>query len=61
LVVVAEGIEISTQLDELVRLGCGLGQGFLFSRPVPEAGIEEIAKAAAQTVTIKDLSLTTAR
>jgi diguanylate cyclase (GGDEF)-like protein/PAS domain S-box-containing protein len=60
LVVVAEGIEISTQLDELVRLGCGLGQGFLFSRPVAEAGIEEIAKAGTQRATVKDLAVTTA-
>ncbi len=60
LVVVAEGIEISTQLDELVRLGCGLGQGFLFSRPVSEAGIEEIANAMAQGVTVNAVSLTTA-
>jgi diguanylate cyclase (GGDEF)-like protein/PAS domain S-box-containing protein len=56
LVVVAEGIEVATQLDELLRLGCGLGQGFLFSRPVPEAGIEEIAKAGAQRFAVKDLS-----
>jgi EAL domain-containing protein (putative c-di-GMP-specific phosphodiesterase class I) len=50
LVVVAEGIELPTQLDELVRLGCGFGQGFLFSPPVPEAGIVEIAKAGPQRI-----------
>jgi diguanylate cyclase (GGDEF)-like protein/PAS domain S-box-containing protein len=31
---VAEGIETAEQRDELVRLGCGCGQGYLFSRPV---------------------------
>ncbi len=33
--VVAEGVETDTQRAELLRLGCRLGQGFLFSRPVP--------------------------
>ena len=33
--VVAEGIETVEQLERLRELGCQLGQGFLFSRPVP--------------------------
>ncbi len=33
--VLAEGIETSAQLKELLRLGCDLGQGFLFSHAVP--------------------------
>ena len=32
---VAEGIETGAQLTQLRRLGCGLGQGYLFSRPLP--------------------------
>ena len=32
--VVAEGIETETQADKLRELGCDLGQGYLFSRPV---------------------------
>jgi len=32
--VVAEGIETSAQAATLRRLGCTLGQGFLFSRPL---------------------------
>ena len=32
--VVAEGIESHLQLAEIVRLGCGYVQGFLFSRPL---------------------------
>jgi EAL domain-containing protein (putative c-di-GMP-specific phosphodiesterase class I) len=33
--VVAEGIERSDQLATLQLLGCGLGQGFIFARPMP--------------------------
>jgi diguanylate cyclase (GGDEF)-like protein/PAS domain S-box-containing protein len=33
--VVAEGIETSEQVAALRELGCPLGQGFLFSRPLP--------------------------
>ena len=33
--VVAEGIEEAAQRDELWSMGCGLGQGYLYSRPVP--------------------------
>ena len=33
--VVAEGIETETQRAQLIALGCDLGQGYLFSRPVP--------------------------
>ncbi len=35
--VVAEGIEESSQLDLLREMGCGYGQGYLFSRPIPAA------------------------
>lgn len=33
--VVAEGIETPEQLDQLRRLKCDFGQGYLFSRPIP--------------------------
>ena len=33
--VVAEGIEKLAQRDDLWSMGCGLGQGYLYSRPVP--------------------------
>jgi EAL domain-containing protein (putative c-di-GMP-specific phosphodiesterase class I) len=33
--VLAEGIETPTQAATLVELGCRLGQGYLWSRPVP--------------------------
>ena len=33
--VLAEGIEIRAQLDAVAELGCDLGQGYLFGRPMP--------------------------
>jgi len=38
--VVAEGIEHRTALSYLQERGCGLGQGYLLSRPVPAADID---------------------
>ena len=38
--VVAEGVENLRQMEVLHRLGCGLMQGFLFSRPQPPEVIE---------------------
>ena len=32
----AEGVESKLQLDELRRLGCDLGQGYLLGRPLPD-------------------------
>jgi len=40
--VVAEGIENSFQLEVLRRLGCTLGQGYLFSEPVDAASAERM-------------------
>ncbi|MFP5393171.1 MAG: EAL domain-containing protein, partial [Gammaproteobacteria bacterium] len=34
--VIAEGIETHGQMEILVRGGCDYGQGYYFSRPVPE-------------------------
>jgi diguanylate cyclase (GGDEF)-like protein/PAS domain S-box-containing protein len=39
---VAEGIERPDQLAELQTLGCGFGQGYLFSRPVDHADLDSI-------------------
>jgi diguanylate cyclase (GGDEF)-like protein/PAS domain S-box-containing protein len=33
--VIAEGVETPAQRDALIELGCPVGQGFLFGRPVP--------------------------
>lgn len=36
----AEGIETERQFSRLRRLGCELGQGFLFSPAVPNSEVE---------------------
>ena len=41
LAVVAEGIERPAQAGELIRLGCRLGQGFMYAPPLP---LEELVK-----------------
>src|SRR5262249_7244201 len=40
--VVAEGIETEDQMGRLLELGCEIGQGFLFSRPVPADEAERL-------------------
>ena len=39
---VSEGIEDPDELTTLKELGCELGQGYLFSRPIPQKGIAEL-------------------
>lgn len=41
LLVTAEGIERSSQLDRLAELGCEYGQGFLFSAPAAASGFDD--------------------
>ncbi len=50
LVTVAEGIERGEQLAELRAMGCTLGQGFLFSRPMPAAALGELLALRSDTV-----------
>jgi EAL domain-containing protein (putative c-di-GMP-specific phosphodiesterase class I) len=45
--VIAEGVENLRQMEVLHRLGCGVMQGFLFSRPIPP---EELETRLQQTV-----------
>ena len=40
--VIAEGIENQLQLDTLRELGCPLGQGFLFAKPLPLADAQRL-------------------
>jgi diguanylate cyclase (GGDEF)-like protein len=39
--VIAEGIETVAQLEQLRTLGCGFGQGYLFSRPLDSQTVEQ--------------------
>lgn len=41
---VAEGVETAEQKDFLIKIGCNVGQGFLFSQPRPATIIENLLK-----------------
>ena len=45
LTVTAEGVETADQLERLRGLGCELGQGFLFARPVPAGEVAGLLAA----------------
>jgi diguanylate cyclase (GGDEF)-like protein/PAS domain S-box-containing protein len=45
--VVAEGVETRAQADWLQRMGCDLGQGFLWARPVPAAELPQVLRHVA--------------
>ena len=45
--VVAEGIETERQADRLRELGCDLGQGYLFARPLPADRIGAFLRSSA--------------
>jgi len=58
---VAEGVENSDQRDQLIALGCGFGQGFLFERPVgPEVIGALIRGGAGAILAAREESLTPA-
>ena len=42
--VVAEGVETRAQSEFLIHRGCPLQQGYLFSKPVPQAAFEQMLK-----------------
>jgi EAL domain-containing protein (putative c-di-GMP-specific phosphodiesterase class I) len=48
--VIAEGVETPAQLDDLRRLGCECGQGYLLSRPQSAADMEALLKTWDQRV-----------
>ena len=50
--VVAEGIEYEEQIETLQDLGCELGQGFLFAKPMPHAAL---VRYLAQTLVRDDV------
>ena len=46
---VAEGVETEVQRDALLHNGCALAQGYLFARPVPSIGFEQLLAADRST------------
>lgn len=46
LITVAEGIESDEQRRILTALGCNLGQGYLFSRPIPPSEFRRLVMPA---------------
>ena len=58
--IVAEGIETTAQTAKLTALGCTLGQGYLFSRPIAAEEITLLLKAFAQRAAAANLHLRTA-
>lgn len=43
---VAEGIETREVADSLIAMGCALGQGFLFGRPMTPESADAVVLAA---------------
>jgi PAS domain S-box-containing protein len=50
MITVAEGVETQEQADMLLCLGCELGQGWHYGRPVPAERIREIVAASLQSL-----------
>jgi len=46
--VIAEGIETSEQVADLRELGCPLGQGYLFARPLPPEELDGLLETDAR-------------
>ena len=49
MVVVAEGVETVSQLDQLVALGCDRAQGFLLAMPGEPTAVDELVMAGGYT------------
>jgi diguanylate cyclase (GGDEF)-like protein len=45
---IAEGIETTQQLGQLRELGCALGQGYFFAKPMPSSAAKELLKQPPQ-------------
>ena len=55
--VIAEGIETEEQYQQLKMLGCEYGQGYLFSRPVNNDGVEHLLAQDARRDAEPDINL----
>jgi EAL domain-containing protein (putative c-di-GMP-specific phosphodiesterase class I) len=42
--VIAEGIETESQADDLNKLDCDYGQGFLFNEPLDPVAVQDLMK-----------------
>lgn len=51
--VIAEGIETPEQLDVLLRLGCAMGQGFLFSPPLDSVGVNQLLVTSGHLMSLR--------
>ena len=48
--IIAEGVETADQVEQLLQMGCGLGQGYHYSRPVPFDIVTELMGLFSQGV-----------
>jgi diguanylate cyclase (GGDEF)-like protein len=55
--VIAEGIETEEQYQQLKMLGCEYGQGYLFSRPVDDNGVQHLLSQDAKRDSNPDIDL----
>lgn len=51
----AEGIESAADAELLTRLGCNVGQGFLYSRPVPAHEVQALMDGMNRPAEVEDL------
>ena len=51
-VAVAEGVEHGSQVERLLELGCDLGQGYHFGRPLPPEDLTARLSPAAAVLTL---------
>ncbi|MGM9516099.1 putative bifunctional diguanylate cyclase/phosphodiesterase [Roseateles sp. DB2] len=49
--VVAEGVETAHQRDLLASIGCDMGQGFFFARPMPAEALEAVLRQQRRSTT----------
>ena len=52
---IVEGIETKEQLEKLIELGCNIGQGFYFAKPLPLAQARQLVERQAAGEAIFDL------